>query len=286
MDSAPVDSQDYRFPFEISSTEEVPLGFVLSEPMTGVIAGLFLPSAGHGWLRRATPPRLLLMRSSELTIVTHSKFAVPSISIPLIEITSFECGHALLIGWIRLDHGGSSLTLPYNTRTWRPIDKFMRRLRALLFPNQPVSKVATNEFGAALDIKFTNARNSELDAGETVAISFFECSAELPRTLGWLSFRRHGPANFLAITNRRVLWISDRVDNRFERYSVINRSRRLASLVRFSFDIPRNEIALAFSAAADWRIPVRAESISAALSFVESAQIHQGVDSQRGELHP
>lgn len=105
-------------------------------------------------------------------------------------------------------------------------------------------------------------------------MSFFECSTELPRRFGWLSFRRRFPADFVALTNRRVLWISDRVNNRYERFAVISRSGRAASLMEVSFVGPRNEIVLTFSGGSEWRIPLRAESVPEALAFVENTQIY------------
>lgn len=274
MIASAVDSEDYRFAFEVASIEEAPLGFVLSEPVSNLVAGLFLPRAGQGWLKRTTPPRLLLLNNLSLTIVSHSKSGEPPVSIPLTEMTDLESGHALLIGWIQVNYGTSTVSLPYNTRVWRPIDRFMRRLRALMFLDRSVRAGERKEFGNVLDVKFTNAQAGELDAGEAVAVSFFECSTELPRAFGWLSFRRPFPADFLALTNRRVLWISDRVNNRYERFAAISRSGRIASLIEVSFFAPRNEIVFALNGGSEWRIPLRPELFPAALSFVENSQIY------------
>jgi hypothetical protein len=102
-----------------------------------------------------------------LTIVSHSKFGEPAVSIPLTEMTGLESAYALLIGWVRFNYPNATVTLPYNTRVWRPIDKFMRRLRALLFHDQSVRAGEVKEFGSVLDIKFTNARQRVRRRGDS-----------------------------------------------------------------------------------------------------------------------
>jgi hypothetical protein len=64
--------------------------------------------------------------------------------------------------------------------------------------------------GERLDIKFANAVEAELDAAETVQLQVFQPPEELPPSGCWLARRRSVAGDLLALTDRRLLWITDR----------------------------------------------------------------------------
>jgi hypothetical protein len=266
----PVDSRDYRFPFEVPSIRDAPADFLLSESVTDLIGGLFLPRYVSEWFGQSTPPRLLLLSSSSLTIISHPQSESPIMTVSLAELTAIESGRTILIGWVRFMFGSSSATLPYNTRCQWPVERFMGLLRALIFSPCAAGPLVEERFGALPDIKFKNARGNELDARENVRTSFFEPPTELPRRFGWLSFRRWSPGDFLALTDRRMLWITDRIHNRHDPYGVVSRYVRGASVSDIVFDTTRSELIVSFGADASWRIPVRPEYGKDARSFAET----------------
>jgi len=270
MPLVPVDSRDYRFPFEIFSISEAPADFVVSEPVDDMIGGLFLSRDGSEWFGRSTPPRLLLLSPSSLTIISHPKSAAPAVIVPIAEVATIESGRALLIGWVRFKFGSSSTTLPYNTRCRWPVERFMGLLRALIFSPRVVAPVVEERFGPLPTIKFKNARASELDSQENVRTTFFEPPTELPRRFGWLSFRRRSPGDFLALTDRRMLWITDRIDNRYDPYGLVCRYGRAASVSEIVFDTTQCKFIVSFGAGESWRIPVRPEYAQAAGSFTDT----------------
>jgi len=264
------DSRDYRFCFEIASAAEAPPDFIVPADAADAIAGLFLPRDEPVWFGRSTPPRVLLLSASSLTLLSHSAAALTPVTIPLKDVSIVESGHALLIGWIRILFGASAVTLPYNARSRRPVENFMRRVRQLTFPIAG-SGGSEHAFGPPLDIKFTNARASELDPGETIATSFFAAPAERPRRFGWLSFRSSLPGDFVAVTNRRILWISDRIRNHYDRYGIVIRYGRLETVSAMACPEDKRELAVSFTSGQVWSIPIREESLAAARLFTAKA---------------
>ncbi len=269
MLTAPVDSRQYRFPYEINALSDAPADFDLTDAVDEPLGGLFLPRDDQALFTRSTPPRVLLLEASRLTMFSHPQAAVPPVVVPLAEIDIVESGHALLIGWIRILHRDSTITLPYNTRSRPPVERFLSRLRSLMF--SPGPQVSGKAFGPELDIKFRNARQSEIDDGELIRTSFFQPPAERPRRFGLLSFRRWAPGDFIALTDRRVLWISDRIRSRYDRYGLIARYGRPVSL---GLNAEAREILLSFQSGRAWHVPLRAEWFDAARSFAGTCRRH------------
>jgi hypothetical protein len=137
------------------------------------------------------------------------------------QITSVESGHMLLKGWLRFAGAGFDHTVRYNTRGFRSVFRFMRRFRdellrgGLPLANSPVP------FGEGLDVKFANALALELDSGESVLMRVFQPPSEMI-SRNWLLPRHYWIAgDLLALTSRRLLWITDRERGSRSRYGSI-----------------------------------------------------------------
>jgi len=269
MFATSVDSRQYRFAYEIATLSDAPDDFDLSGASEHTLGGLFLPRDDPAWFGRSVPPRVLLISPSDLTMFSHPYAGISPIMLPLASIDIVESGHALLIGWIHIHYADATIMLPYNTRSARPVDRFIRRLRTLVFSPACTPHNHERTFGAELDIKFRNARREEIDDGECIYASFFQPPTELPRRFGWLSLRRWSPGDFIALGDRRVLWISDRIDGRYDRYGVVARYGRIASRSTLEFHPDRRDLVLSLGANQTWRIPIRAEWVGTALSFTE-----------------
>src|SRR5579872_2801128 len=269
MIATPVDSRHYRFPYEINALSDAPDDFGLTGADEDIVGGLFLPLDEPAWFGRATPPRVLLLGALRLTMFSHPQTTAPPVVAPVASISTIESGHALLIGWIHIHHGDATLTLPYNTRSSRPVDRFLQRLRSSVFPPGGAGSGVEQKFGPELDIKFRNARHSQINEGEFIRASFFQPPAELPRRFGWLSFRRWACGDFVALTDRRILWISDRIRGGYDRYGLIARYGRPAALSALAFDAEARAIVFSFRSGQTWHISIRAEWSDAAWFFAE-----------------
>jgi hypothetical protein len=72
-----------------------------------------------------------------------------------------------------------------------------------------------------LDMKFANALALELDVGETILMRTFQPPKEVV-SRRWLVPRRHWVAgDLLALTTRRLLWITDRESGSYSRYGSV-----------------------------------------------------------------
>jgi len=206
-----MDSRDYIVAFELGSTADCPPDFELPPNMAGFNAGLFLPRDDPDWFGRSFyPPRILLLKDGALYIASHPTTGEPPRQFAMERIASVESGHMLLKGWLRFTGCGFDCTVPYNTRGFPAVFRFMRRFRDSLLGGAPEPETAAADADAGLDIKFGNALARELDSGEAVLTQAYEPPREA-RSKTWLIPRRHWFAgDLLALTARRLLWITDR----------------------------------------------------------------------------
>jgi hypothetical protein len=222
-----LDSRDYIVAFELSSANDCPPDFELPSSPVGFDTGLFLPPGDRDWFGRPSyPPRLLLLKGGTLYIVSHPSTAEPHRQCAMEQISSVESGHMLLKGWLRFTGSEFDYAVRYNTRGFRSVSQFMRRFRDGLLGAPPLG-ASTLPFEAGLDVKFANALALELDTGETVLMRAFQPPREVA-SRSWLLPRHHWiSGDLLALTSRRLLWITDRERGSYSRYGSI------ASYARF-----------------------------------------------------
>ncbi len=228
-----IDSRQYILAFELRSTGECPPDFELPASLVGFDAGLFLPRDDPDWFGRSSySPRILLLKDSALHVVSHPSTGEPPRRWTMDQISAVESGYMLLKGRLRFTGAGAGpgldYTVRYNTRGFPSVFRFMRRFRDQFLGGVPaLATTAPLHFGEGLDIKFANALTRELDSGEAVLMRVFQPPREV-RSRSWLLPRRHWIAgDLLALTGRRLLWITDRERGSYSRYGSI------ASYARF-----------------------------------------------------
>lgn len=217
-----IDSRQYIVAFELRSTDDCPPDFDLPASLAGFETGLFLPRGDSDWFGRwSYPPRILLLKGSALYIVSHPSTGEPPSRCTMEQISSVESGHMLLKGWLRFIGSGFDYTVRYNTRGLPPVLRFMRRFQGKLLRGDRPRGNSEAHPGAGLDIKFGNALALELDSGEIVLMQVFQPPREV-RSRSWLLPRRHWIAgDLLALTSKRLLWITDRERGSYSRYGSI-----------------------------------------------------------------
>ena len=209
LNQAYKDSRQYRFAYLIRSRQDFPEDFPpLAEQ--AFFPALFLPRGGADWFdRSANPPRVLSCAGEGLEVHFHPESGRPPVSFPCNEYLSIEIGRMLLIGWIRFASKEADLKLPYNRRVDEPVHVFLGMLRARLLRPDAVLRADQAFLGDAPDLKFRNALNHEMDEGETERVRLFIA----PRThrSGYWPFRirRSTPGHLIALTDRRLLWITE-----------------------------------------------------------------------------
>jgi hypothetical protein len=270
-----VDSRQYIFAYPIRSLEDVPADFPIPAGDCGFRLGLFLPRDEPDWFgRSAYPTRILLLSGGAIVILPHPKMREPVIRIPLQELLFVEAGHILLIGWLRFVGKLADHKLPYNTRSGRPVEEFLRILREEYLPGTPdLSPDGPLGPGEPLDLKFRNAEYFELDACERVLFRFFNPATKKIRRHWIFRWESRMPGDLVALTNRRVLWITDRVQDRYEAYGTVTRSAPVSALAQLTCQRTDENCALLvkFSSEASWRIPLPPERQAEAQRFAEEA---------------
>jgi hypothetical protein len=257
-----VDSRQYRISFAIETLSQVPADLVLPSGLGAFDAGVFLPRAEADWLgRRRYPPRILLVSGHEAWVVTHPAAGEQPVRLPLDRIERVEWGRILLTGWIVLTWDCGQVKLQYNTRARAPVEKCIRTIEDRWLPAAPTgAKLSAEVFGRPLDLKFKYAWSAEQLAGESPLAQFFQ-----PAVQGNTS----SAGDLVLVTSRRLLWITERREGKYERYGTVCHSARVSSIegVRCLWTKRRGDLEIAFRSGDQWHVSLREDQEQEAHRF-------------------
>jgi hypothetical protein len=257
-----VDSRQYIFSFPIESLSAIPADFTGLPDFGALRAGVFLPRDDPDWLGRGDyPARVLLLTERDVVVAAHPAEREPLLQVAAGRIQSVECGRMLLPGWIVIAWDGGRIRLLYNMRTEGPVARYLRTFKDQWLPAAPVRESQRCEaVGEPLNLKFEYARIAELLPGETALVQLFHPARRHLRG-SWVLRREHWLAgDLLMVTNRRVLWITDRYNGRYECYGTTSLSAPLESIadVNSSAADLGEELKISFCSGHSWHIPVGA----------------------------
>ncbi len=277
MKTPEIDSRDYILAFELHSMEDCPPDFQLGSTLRGFDAGLFLPGDDPDWLGRSTyPPRVLVLRGGQLIIVPHPSAHEPTWECPLRELLCLESGQMLLKGWFRFAGSAFDKTIPYNTRGYRAVTRFMYRLRQqwLGVSGGPAGAGRRMLEPQGLDLKFGHALAYEVDPDETITATVFQPPRALLYRRWPLPRRRWIPGDLLALTGRRLLWITDRDRGSYSRYGTIARFARLEAVVGANLEgaVDGYLLTVCLTHGSPWLVSVGAESRQVAEKLIAALQ--------------
>jgi hypothetical protein len=259
------------------SANDCPPDFELPSSVAGFDAGLFLPRGDRDWFGRPSfPARILLLKGGTLYIISHPSTGEPPRQCSLEQIASVESGHMLLKGWLRFAGSGFDYVVRYNTRGFQPVFQFMRRFRDRLLPE--AGSRGSSQSGLVLDIKFGNALTSELDSGETVLMQVFQTPQEVI-SRPWLLPRRHWiSGDLLALTGRRLLWITDRDRGLHSRYGSIASYAPIDRLLGIGMTSAGGAdiLQVDLNNGSSWQILIAPENRRAAEEFTVALNIRKG----------
>jgi hypothetical protein len=281
-----IDSRRYIMAFELRSDDDCPPDFELPSSLTSFDAGLFLPRDPPDWFGRSSyPPRILLLKGSALYIVSHPSTGEPPCRCIMEQISSVESGHMLLKGWLRFTGSGFDDTIRYNTRGFGSVFRFMQRFRNRLLPGTEPRGTRKIRPSAGLDLKFANALEREMDIGETILMQIFQAPLEVT-SRSWLIPRRRWIAgDLLALTSRRLLWITDRERGYYSRYGSIVSYARFDAVLSFGLRSGRGGhiLQVYLNGGSTWRIPIAFESQSDSQRLAEDFAAALEIQKRRNE---
>jgi len=270
--TAPADSRLYRFAFIISSTNQWPSGFESPERREGFRKALFLPGDHEGWFRHFSRlPRLIVLYADAMDIHMHPASQEQTVHIPLCSLRYVEDGHILLQSWLKFVWAQCDVALFYNTCNRRVVDRFLRELRRAFAPqlalDAPLEMVS---LGAPLDLKFENARQSEIIFGEYVYAQLFHPAERKFLRSGIFHREYWNPANLLLATNCRLVWVTDWHEGRREKYGNVTRYAPMC-LIESAYCEPMGkaaEVTFRFRGDRSWRIALPLEFVQDANDFL------------------
>jgi hypothetical protein len=268
------DSRCYIFSYLIRSVDDLPADFSIPESAKSFQIGVFLPRDDPDWFGRSHyPPRILLLDSGSVLVLTHPRYNGEPSRIALSDLAFYEVGHILLIGWLQFDTAGFEVHLPYNTRTERPLNEFLDSLmKVYLGPGTKVRDAGIAEFGPPLDTKFRNHLTGTLREHEILSTRWFSPPSERLRRWGPFRVRSEIGGDLIAITNTRIIWIRDHWNNRYERYGSITSTAPLRGVasVRCQRTGEDRDLTITLLSGMSWRIPLSLQAYGEAEAFAET----------------
>lgn len=273
-----MDSRDYVLAFTIDGTGDVPADFEPPPEAADFLAGLFLPRSAPDWLgRRTHPARILLLTHGALWVIPHSRAKEQKLLIPIRDLESLECGRILLLGWIGLRWGDDRQVLPYNRVCSPTVEKFMTRLKALWLTQEAhrraVEMPSHSHYGAALSEKFEYAQETEMtDDDERPLIRFFQPPSRRVRRRVF-RYETWSAGDLILLSQRRVLWITERRGSARERYGTVSFSAPLAALADVCFHAAEHgpQLRVRLRSGETWRLPLDDGNEADARSFADAA---------------
>jgi hypothetical protein len=268
-----VDSRRYIVSYLICSEDELPVDFPIPASEKGFRIGVFLPRDDPDWFGLSKyPPRILLLDRDAVVVLTHPRHNEAPIRISLSDLAFYEVGHVLLIGWLRFVAAHFQIELPYNTRSERPLTEFFDLLTETFLSDDAECRTGEiSAFGPSLDIKFRNHLLGALRKDERLCARWFSPPFEVSRR--WGPFRVHSKVagDLVALTNKRVLWITDRWDGHYERYGSVTTTAPLRGIVGAHCPRTRDkhDLRILFRSGNSWSIPLSPEGSEEAEAFAE-----------------
>ena len=269
-----VDSRWYAFSYLIRSEDDLPADFPIPESEKEFQIGIFLPRDPPDWFGRSKyPPRILLLHGGSLLVLTHPRHSAEPVRLELSDLTYYEAGHILLIGWLRFATATLDLHLPYNTRSERLMNEFLDSLMTVYLGGKANSCLArTTEFGPSLDIKFRNYLTSTMRSGELLCARWFSPPSERIRRWGPFRVRSEAGGDLVACTNERLIWIRDQWNDRYERYGGITSTAPLRCIA--SVHCSASVLNVGFHSGLSWRIPLLREACKEAEAFASACRLN------------
>lgn len=153
--------------------------------------------------------------------------------------------------------------------------EFMDQLRQALLSDQGTQRGPDRSmFGEPLNHKFGCAEADHVDRGEPLITRFFSAPSTTIRKKWFFKIKLAVPGEYLAVTSRRVIRITDRVDGIYQPTGIMSSYTPLQNFAGIGLHCQEKtcEMNLAFYGGICWRVPIQPDSHDEAKSFVKQAR--------------
>ncbi len=266
----------YTHAYLIHRPDHLPSDFPVKADFAKLICGLFFPPRRRGRFAGASSPaRVLLLLPDMMAVVSHPSTGLPRVDVRIDEIVVIEQRRLFLDASITIRSSGAIQEWQYDVREEGLVGEFLLQLRHLLLTNQPAErKFGRCIFGEPLDHKFGCGESDHVDRSEVLTARFFSAPSTMIRKR-WL-FPTNVPVagEYLALTSRRILWLSDQIDGVYQASGMMSKYAPLRHIsdIRFGGQGNTREINLEFFANIRWSVPIQPDFCNEAESFTKQTQ--------------
>ncbi len=267
---------EYDQPYFISRREQLPKDFPVDADFEQLTSALFLPPRRHAKLKGITyPARILLLFPKRVIVVWHPTTKMRPVTVRLDEIVIVEQRRLFPDAMITIQTTHTAEEWAYQVQAEGILGEFLSQLRAFLLKEEPSQpSVGRSIFGEPLDYKFGCGESDILDRGETLVARFFSAASNVTQKR-WF-FRTSVPiaGEYLAVSSRRVVWLSGRIDGVYEPKGMTSSYVPLRHIDEIRF-IPQDkicEIQFDLGGNVRWRVPIQPDFYDEAASFTKQVQ--------------
>jgi len=217
-----------------------------------------------------------------LWVIPHPGAKEPKFLIPLRDLETLECGRILLLGWIRLRWDDVQQDLPYNRRCALTVERFLARLKTRWLADEAglsgIELPSHRDHGTAFNEKFEYALETEMIDDERPLIRFFHPSIRRVRRR-LLRYETWSAGDLLVLSQRRVLWITERRGTAYEPYGTVSHSAPLSALAEVAHLRAEHgpELRVCLRSGESWRLPLDDTHGADAQSFADAIRKSLGV---------
>lgn len=271
--NAQVDSRAYAFAYVIRKLGDFPADFQVPQADRGFITGLFLPQESPGvFSQSAYPAQILVLFADAILVAVHPSARQGGYWIAIANLVWMESKRYLLDGGLRLQTRESCHSFGFNARDSAAVDEFLNLVRAKAMPRTGKAKAAAAAaYGAPLDLKFSQAERTNLEPGEQLLLRFF--SPPVQQSTSRLLFHKVEwiAADYVAFTNRRIFWLTDRNGALRELYGIalFESSAQRVSRLAVTPDGDGGRMEVVFAPGLHWQLPVGINWLEDSRRFVE-----------------
>jgi hypothetical protein len=267
---------EYRQAYLIGRQEHLPTDFPLAVDFEQVVSGMFVPARAYGRLiGPRSPACIVLLLPTMLLVSVHPREGGTRKIIPLHEILAIESRQVFPEGRITIRTANSVHEWPYDLHAEGYVTEFMYQLRQAVLSDEETQRSPDRSiFGEPLNHRFGCAESDSLDRGEPLIARFFSAPSITIRKRWLFKIKLPVPGEYLAVTSRRVVWITNRVDGIHQATGIMSSYAPLRHFVGIGLHCQEKtcEMNLAFYGGICWRVPIQPDLHDEAKSFVKQAR--------------
>ncbi len=268
---------EYRQAYLIGRQEHLPTDFPLAVDFEQVLSGVFVPARAYGRLRGLQSPAcIVLLSQTMLLVIVHPREGGTRKIIPLHEILAIESRQVFPEGRITVRTADSVHEWPYDLHAEGYVTEFMYQLRQAVLSDGEAAQRSPDRsiFGEPLNHRFGCAESDNLDRGEPLMTRFFSAPSTTIRKRWLFKIKLPVPGEYLAVTSRRVIWITDRVDGIHQPTGIMSSYAPLRNFVGIGLHCQEKtcEMNVLFYGGVCWRVPIQPDFHDEAKSFVKHAR--------------